>query len=170
MWESVKHRTAVLLMIVGVCVVTLSFGWRAWRGYRITVLAKNWPTVRAVVVDQSMTDDTNEPRESRDRPTVTAALHYRYAVDGTDYTCVARRTGLASYDGESWLEDYPVGRSCIIHYNVDDPNESVVDVTFRFRTLFDAIVALLAACGFVVLVISVLKGPKPLQKDHVKQG
>ena len=157
---SLKRKGALLLLAAAMGAVTWYFGDQAWNGYRRTVLAGDWIETKAVVTGTSRDDAPAEPSSPRDRPSVTAVVTYKYAVDGAEHTGEVRKEDLTAADADAFLAKYaPTGRGnrqkareFNVFRNPGDPAETVLDREFSTWTIFHTAIALFAGLGTLGLL------------------
>lgn len=94
--------------------------------------ASGWPTADGSITHSNMkSKESYRARFKTKSSTHDVHLRYRYEVDGKEYT--GRRITFGQIDRSSlsdakgYLAKYPVGRNVQIHYDPDNPGDSVLE-------------------------------------------
>ena len=113
---------AEIFLVVGVVVGALLV-WQLIKGMR----SKNWPTAPGSVIDAQITmhyDDDGDRMYG-------ASIHYRYTVDGLEYSGDKRTFGDFSSNNrrraENIVGQYPSGSAVQVYHHPDDPEDSVLE-------------------------------------------
>jgi len=124
------------VVIIAVCafggIVSFLAGWRSRQR---NLAAAGWPTVRGTIVKSDVefyvSRDDDSGRETRMyRPEIT----YEYQVSGQTYTSKQVRVNeLPASNSErrerKKLEAYPVGGSVEVHYNPDNTEDALLEIS-----------------------------------------
>jgi hypothetical protein len=117
--------------------------WSAWVAY-LAVMSRRWPQVEGTIV----VSDLQRSRDTEGGYSYRPEVSYRYAVDGKEF--VSSRTRFGLWLATSWsapavrvIQHYKVGSRVPVHYDTNDPEESVLETGIN-ATVF-AGVALAAA-------------------------
>jgi hypothetical protein len=127
-----------LLVPIVIMASALQRGWKQ----KFTV---EWPTVRGTIIAKQLTKSRNHPADS--------PLTYEFFLDGKVY----RSTRVAFVDSsnltyDEWLQladGLPPEGSVTVHYNPEDPNESVL-VTGSHKVTWSEISSVAGMAGFAI--------------------
>ncbi|MDP2653307.1 MAG: DUF3592 domain-containing protein [Candidatus Omnitrophota bacterium] len=133
-----------IFLIVGLAVMNMGF-----KQIQKSKLSMTWPTVEGVV----SSSDMGRHRDSDRGTTYSADVTYRYVLEGTTYVSSKVRYGSLNTsnpaDAQRVLNRYPVGTKVSVHFNPDDPYESVLEPGMHggvwFFPVFGSVFALVGA-------------------------
>jgi hypothetical protein len=151
--------TLSIYLVVGI-VFTLSGGYSLVRLLETVdgaFRSPRWPTTTGTIV----VSDVQRNRDSEGASTYRAEITYRYIVRGTEY--VGDRPVFCSFIGSPWskravqlVRRFPAGASVPVHYDADDPGESVLvpglNRNILGALLFTAVMILIGAFGIATAV------------------
>jgi uncharacterized protein DUF3592 len=109
--------------------------------------ARSWPTTEAHIVSVATSDDSTGWLEGLRtlRPAAEMRYHvsYDYTVGGADYSGsrIGMRPGAARVAGQR--DRFAVGRSFNVHYNPNNPDDSVIDARVPMTNVIGAAVGVL---------------------------
>ncbi len=117
-------------------------------------LSQEWPVVQGKIVASNMLSSMNQGNYM-----YSTDVHYDYTVDGTEYRnsgiSVASRGSSTSSKKSIMkkLSKYPVNKEVEVHYNPDNPQESVLETKLGFGTslLFKIPWIFVVAGAFIML-------------------
>jgi len=119
-----------ILTLVGLILL----GVAGWTGNRQYTILKTWPSVEAEVVKSEVISY----RDSEGDRMYRAAIDFRYAVDGREYTVPSSSSySSSSYSSmRSKVNAYAPGTRHPIRYNPSDPGDMRFDVGYNFGFFF----------------------------------
>lgn len=139
-------KAKVIVGLLGLCIAVGVLGLVAWQKHRRDVAA-TWPTVQGVItraeIESAGTRKNNRPdgttivigsgdTQDRHKSRVTnwrIAVHYEYTVGAIRYPGRTGDLGAQTTrraEAERQLERFPAGSALTVHYNPQDPAESMV--------------------------------------------
>ena len=129
--------------------------------------ASNWPTTSAIITQSTVERITTKQKKSdgsnrmEDRITFRPSIMFEYSVDGIEHTgttlSFSQRTYSTTEDAASLLKGYTVGSATPVHYNPDNPQESVVQPAGEPSYLFTYFGTLIIAASAWWIVKPFLK-------------
>ncbi len=129
--------------------------------------ASSWPTTSAVITDSSVEQETFKRKRSGNTNRTIDSIKYRptvafeYVVKGEQYTGTTLSFSMLAYSSaegaQSVLVDFEPGSMVDIHYNPDNPQQSVVLPTGEPAYLFTYFGALIVITGIWMIVVPYLK-------------
>ena len=117
---------AEMLLIIGIIVGGVLL-WRLLKGLK----AKHWPTAPGLVIDSQVTTEYGYDDEGDQTVNYDAAISYRYEVGG--YAHTGNRRSFTAVRPSSMkaaqkiVDQYAVGTSVKVFYQLDEPDESVLE-------------------------------------------
>lgn len=140
-------KAKMIVGMVGLLIAVGVLGLVAWQKHKRDV-ARTWPTVQATITRAEVESTGSQMRNNR-QPTNTIvissgdsatrshqkrvstwriAVHYEYTVGGGHYTGRSGDLGRQTTDrgeAERELARFPAGAALTVHYNPQDPSESM---------------------------------------------
>lgn len=137
--------TTFQLIAVGVAAVAfwttgIVLGKELVRMRALIEATKHWPTTRGVIVEAGKVQLQLPERRTKNPPSARVTVRYRYTVNGTQYTGERYNLGNVLPVGhpqvgapKDWLEggprfmpSYPRGKAVSVHYDPQDPSQSIL--------------------------------------------
>lgn len=120
-------------------------------------LSREWPEVPGVVLSAIMQEYAHlETEIGRAEHTYEPIVTYQYSVNGHPFTNHRISVGLSRFNystAERILKRYPAGTAVHVHYNPQDPQESVLEtIAARSKWMIALSVLCLAIGGFIILL------------------
>jgi hypothetical protein len=150
------ERAPFVTAITGLGLLVLLFGL-AMR--RMVTLAKRWPITHGTIVRSGVEafQDWREVSKTyeRRRPQYKSTVVYTYSVHGRKFAGDRLTLGVAwaaSFPGLAgrFVRHYPVGKEVQVHYNPDDPGESVLQPSSSLHYLVWLIAGAMLALGWAM--------------------
>jgi len=126
-----------------------------------TITSQSWPTTEGVVIISDMETEwelrsRSSKTDSRSVIRYSPEVVYRYLVDGKTYSAntisFIQKSSRHLAHVQKVLNEYPIGRTVVVHYNSLDPQNAVLQTHISIGNY----VAI--ATGILFLVIGILGG------------
>jgi hypothetical protein len=122
---------------------------------RKAAAARGWPTVPGTVIDSRLIASET----ARLGTIYRAGVTYRYEVNGQTYTNDLLAVGAKNHGGnrgpaERDLAKYPVGQQVQVHYNPQEPTQSMLETRVQDGIAFFAVAAILLVLGPILMVVA----------------
>ncbi|MHC4891346.1 MAG: DUF3592 domain-containing protein, partial [Planctomycetota bacterium] len=148
-----RLRIALFLASVGL-VAAIWSGMVVFKG----IASSSWPVATGLIQDSGIeTEEDMSSASGRRNRTYTAKVRYTYSVGQKNFT--ADRVCFGYYGGSDGRRArtirarYPVGATVSVHYNPQQPEQSVLETgSTWFMNLWFTLGALMAFCGFIGVV------------------
>jgi len=125
----VPATVGLVFFAIGIAVTT--WGWNVLGNAKAST---SWPSVEGKVVSSEVERERTSRRSGGRRRTSTtyeAAIHYRYTVNGTEYS--SDRVSFGEYSSsnrahaQGIVSRYPAGKTVQVYYDPNDPEVAVLE-------------------------------------------
>lgn len=145
----------IVFCLVGILFIIVGFIQR-----RRTEDAQKWPDAPGVILSTEIREyQAEETRPGKPFLKYEPVVHYQYQVDGVEYTGNRMRFGSTQSDAataQRRADAYHTGQPALVHYNPENPAESVLEVSVSASTLLLSLGIIFLALGIIICCLTAM--------------